>query len=47
MSGTLNKVILIGHLGDDVKIHYFDHENCIARFLPMKPTYLKKQTKKK
>ena len=24
MTGTLNKVILIGHLGDDVKIHNFD-----------------------
>jgi single-strand DNA-binding protein len=24
MSGTLNKVMLIGHLGDDVKIHYFE-----------------------
>ncbi len=24
MSGTLNKVMLIGHLGDDVKMHYFD-----------------------
>jgi len=24
MSGTLNKVMLIGHLGDEVKMHYFD-----------------------
>ncbi|MFY7727905.1 MAG: single-stranded DNA-binding protein, partial [Flavobacterium sp.] len=24
MNGTLNKVMLIGHLGDDVKLHYFD-----------------------
>ena len=23
MSGTLNKVMLIGHLGDEVKLHYF------------------------
>ncbi|MEK9560492.1 MAG: single-stranded DNA-binding protein, partial [Flavobacteriaceae bacterium] len=23
MSGTLNKVMLIGHLGDEVKMHYF------------------------
>jgi single-strand DNA-binding protein len=24
MAGTLNKVMLIGHLGDDIKMHYFD-----------------------
>tara|TARA_B110000008_G_scaffold66617_1_gene67201 strand:+ start:9455 stop:9877 length:423 start_codon:yes stop_codon:yes gene_type:complete len=32
MSGTLNKVMLIGHLGDDVKIHYFDGGGCVGRF---------------
>ncbi len=32
MNGFLNKVMLIGYLGDDVKIHYFDDKNCIARF---------------
>ena len=32
MNGTLNKVMLIGHLGDDVKIHYFDGGGCIGRF---------------
>ena len=32
MSGTLNKVMLIGHLGDEVKTHYFEGGNCIARF---------------
>ena len=32
MNGTLNKVMLIGHLGDDVKMHYFDGGNCIGRF---------------
>ena len=32
MSGTLNKVMLIGHLGDDVKMHYFDGGGCVARF---------------
>lgn len=30
-SGTINKVILIGHTGDDVKIHYFEGGNCIGR----------------
>jgi hypothetical protein len=32
MNGTLNKVILIGHLGDEVKMHYFEGGNCIGRF---------------
>ena len=32
MNGTLNKVMLIGHLGEDVKMHYFDGGNCIGRF---------------
>lgn len=32
MSGTLNKVMLIGHLGDEVKMHYFEGGNCIGRF---------------
>ena len=32
MSGSLNKVMLIGNLGDEVKIHYFDDKNCIGRF---------------
>ena len=32
MAGTLNKVMLIGHLGDEVKMHYFDGGNSIGRF---------------
>lgn len=32
MNGTLNKVMLIGHLGDEVKLHYFEGGNCIGRF---------------
>lgn len=32
MSGTVNKVILIGHLGDEVKMHYFEGGNCLGRF---------------
>ena len=32
MNGTLNKVMLIGHLGDDVKMHQFDDANSIGRF---------------
>lgn len=45
MAGTLNKVLLIGHLGDDVKIHYFDDNNCVARFpLATNESYINKQT---
>lgn len=48
MSGTLNKVMLIGHLGDDVKMHYFDDKNCIGRFpLATDETYTNKQTGKR
>ena len=32
MSGTLNKVMLIGHLGDDIKIHHFEGGGSIGRF---------------
>ncbi len=45
MSGTLNKVMLIGHLGDEVKLHYFDNKNCVGRFpLATNETYTNKQT---
>lgn len=45
MNGTLNKVMLIGHLGDDVKLHYFDSGNCIGRFpLATNEVYINKQT---
>jgi len=32
MAGTVNKVILIGHTGDDVKMVYFEGGNSIGRF---------------
>lgn len=45
MSGTLNKVMLIGHLGDEIKMHYFDDKNCVGRFpLATNETYTNKQT---
>ena len=45
MSGTLNKVMLIGHLGDEVKMHYFDDKNCVGRFpLATNETYTNRQT---
>ena len=48
MSGTLNKVMLIGHLGDRVKMHYFDDKNCVGRFpLATNETYTNKQTNEK
>ena len=45
MSGTLNKVMLIGHLGDDVKIKHFDNGGCLARFpLATNESYTNKTT---
>src|SRR5690606_37641532 len=45
MSGTLNKVMLIGHLGDDVKMTYFEGGGCIGRFpLATNETYTNRQT---
>lgn len=31
MPGTINKVILIGHTGDEIKMHHFDDNNCLGR----------------
>lgn len=48
MNGTVNKVILVGHLGDDLKMHYFDGGNCIGRFpLATNETYINKTTGEK
>ncbi len=48
MNGTLNKVMLIGHLGDDIKMHYFEGGNCIGRFpLATNEVYINKQTNEK
>ena len=45
MNGTINKVILIGHLGDNVKMHFFDGGNSIGRFpLATNDSYVNKQT---
>ena len=45
MSGTLNKVMLIGHLGDEVKMHYFDNGGALGRFpLATNETYTNKST---
>ncbi len=48
MSGTVNKVMLIGHLGDEVKMHYFEGGGCIGRFpIATNETYTNKQTGEK
>lgn len=45
MSGTLNKVMLIGHLGDEIKMHYFEGGGCVGRFpLATNESYTNKQT---
>ena len=48
MSGSLNKVMLIGHLGDDIKMHYFDGGGCVGRFsLATNETYTDKSSGEK
>tara|TARA_R110000787_G_scaffold200643_3_gene311612 strand:+ start:10919 stop:11350 length:432 start_codon:yes stop_codon:yes gene_type:complete len=45
MSGTINKVILIGHLGDEVKMNYFEGGNSIGRFpIATNESYTSKQS---
>lgn len=45
MSGTINKVMLIGHTGDEVKMHYFENGGCIARVpLATNESWTDKQT---
>jgi single-strand DNA-binding protein len=48
MNGTLNKVMLIGYLGDDVKMHYFKSDSCIGKFpLATNEIYINKETGEK
>lgn len=43
MNGTLNKVMLIGHTGDDVKMHFFEGGGSIGNFpLATNETYTNK-----
>lgn len=45
MNGTLNKVILIGNVGGDVKIHQFDNNDKIGRLsLATSESYTSKDT---
>ena len=48
MAGTLNKVMLIGHLGDEIKMHYFEGGNSIGRFpIATNESYTNRQTNEK
>ena len=48
MAGTINKVILIGNLGDDIKMHYFDDKNSVGRFpIATSESYTNKTTGEK
>ncbi|MET3731463.1 single-stranded DNA-binding protein [Moheibacter stercoris] len=48
MNGTMNKVILIGNLGDEVKMHQFDEMNSIGRFpIATSESYTSKETGEK
>ncbi len=48
MGNSLNKAMLIGHLGDEVKMHYFEGGNSIGRFpVATNETYTNKQTNEK
>lgn len=43
--GTINKVILIGHTGDTVKMHHFESGGCIGRVsLATNESYTNKST---
>ena len=45
MNGTLNKVILIGNVGDDIKVHQFDENNKIGRLpLATSESYTSRET---
>lgn len=48
MANSLNKVMLIGHLGDEVKMHYFEGGNCLGRFpIATNESYTNKTTGEK
>lgn len=45
MTGTLNKVMLIGHTGDDVKVKYFEGGGAVGNFpLATNEVYTNKNT---
>lgn len=47
MNGTLNKVMLIGRMGDNIKLTYFEGGSCIGRFsLATNEEYFNKNNEK-
>lgn len=45
MAGTVNKVILIGHLGEEVKMQFFEGGNAVGRFsLATNETFTNRKT---
>ena len=48
MNGTLNKVMLIGRLGSDVKLTYFEKDSCVGQVsLATDESYTDKATQQK
>lgn len=48
MANSLNKAMLIGHLGDEVKMHYFEGGNSLGRFpIATNESYTNRQTGEK
>lgn len=48
MNGSLNKVMLIGNVGSEVKVHQFENQNKIGSFpLATNESYLSKETGQK
>lgn len=45
MAGSLNKIMLIGNTGDDVKMHYFEGGGCVGNFpVATNESYVNKTT---
>lgn len=44
---SVNKAIILGHVGDDVKMHYFDGGNCVGKLsIATNESYKNKQGEK-
>lgn len=45
MNGSLNKVMLIGNVGSEIKVHQFDNQNKVGNFpLATNESYVSKET---
>ncbi|MCB9202329.1 MAG: single-stranded DNA-binding protein [Flavobacteriales bacterium] len=44
MSNSINKVILVGNVGEEMRFHEFNDENCIFRFSLATSDYYKDKT---